>query len=143
MALSGGEGFSAQTSESAALIARIGQLGEAIDAHRERQQAAHPGLTLTGMYNVLEQLRRGVALTHKEKLIHEQGLVSVLASLHDELDAAVLHIYGWGDLAAALVGKPGGMLPYPEAGEAQVAAEAELLSRLVALNAERAAEEAR
>ncbi|MCX7071306.1 MAG: class I SAM-dependent DNA methyltransferase [Gammaproteobacteria bacterium] len=135
--------FPALDARDPALIARIGHLGEAIDAHRKRQQAAHPGLTLTGLYNVLEQLRRGATLTVKEKLIHEQGLVSVLASLHDELDAAVLDAYGWGDLAPALVGKPGGTLPYPEAGEAQVAAEAELLSRLVALNAERAAEEAR
>lgn len=125
------------------LSARIGRIGEAIDAHRKRQQAAHPGLTLTGMYNVLEQLRRGVALNPKEKLIHEQGLVSVLASLHDELDTAVLDAYGWGDLAPALVGRPGGTLPYPEADEAQQQAEAELLTRLVALNVERAAEEAR
>lgn len=128
---------------SETLSARIGRLGEAIDTHRKRQQAAHPGLTLTGMYNVLEQLRRGVALNPKEKAIHEQGLVSVLASLHDELDAAVLDAYGWGDLAPTLVGKPGGTLPYPEAEEAQQQAEAELLTRLVALNAERAAEEAR
>ncbi len=95
------------------------------------------------MYNVLEQLRRGASLNAKEKAIHEQGLVSVLASLHDELDTAVLAAYGWSDLAPALVGKPGGTLPYPEAGEAQTAAESELQSRLVALNTERAAEEAR
>ena len=31
----------------------IRQLGEDLDAHRKRQQAVHPGLTLTGMYNVL------------------------------------------------------------------------------------------
>ncbi|MDP3295241.1 MAG: hypothetical protein Q8M37_10985 [Nevskia sp.] len=141
--LPGGEGLGATSSAGVALIDRIRHLGEAIDAHRKRQQAAHPGLTLTGLYNVLEQLRRGVALTAKEKAIHEQGLVSVLASLHDELDTAVLAAYGWSDLAPALVGKPGGTLPYPEADEAQTAAESELLSRLVALNAERAAEEAR
>ena len=40
-----------------ALRGRIAQLAEQIDAHRKRQQAAHPGLTLTGMYNVLEILR--------------------------------------------------------------------------------------
>ncbi|MCB1134216.1 MAG: class I SAM-dependent DNA methyltransferase, partial [Verrucomicrobiae bacterium] len=41
---------------------RIRDLGEKLDAHRKARQAAHPGLTLTGMYNVLETLRRGEAL---------------------------------------------------------------------------------
>ena len=68
----------------------IATLAEQIDAHRKHQQAAHTGLTLTGMYNVLEALREGRALTAKEKAIHTQGLVSVLKDLHDELDAAVL-----------------------------------------------------
>src|SRR5690606_25765124 len=81
---------------------RIRNLAEQLDAHRKRQQAAHPGLTLTGMYNVLEKLRSGEALTAKERVIHEQGLVSVLRQLHDELDAAVLHAYGWGDLLGLL-----------------------------------------
>ena len=79
---------------------RIRQLAEDLDAHRKARQALHPGLTMTGMYNVLEQLRRGEPLGPKERLIHEQGLVSVLRQLHDELDAAVLAAYGWGDLAA-------------------------------------------
>ena len=48
------------------------------DAHRLRQQAAHPGLTITDMYNVLGKLRRGEPLTAKDKKVHEQGLVSVL-----------------------------------------------------------------
>ena len=101
--------------------AEIRALGDQLDAHRKRRQAAHPGLTLTGMYNVLEKLRSGEALTAKERVIHEQGLVSVLKQIHDELDAAVAAAYGW---------------------PADVPDE-EILSRLVALNAERAAEEAR
>lgn len=67
----------------------------------------------------------------------------MLAELHDWLDALVLQAYGWADLAPALVGKPGGTLPWPEKPAAQAEAEEELLVRLVALNAERAAEEAR
>src|SRR5690606_17167315 len=59
-------------------INRIRNLAEQLDAHRKRQQAAHPGLTLTGMYNVLEKLRAGEPLSAKERAIHEQGLVSVL-----------------------------------------------------------------
>ena len=67
----------------------IRELGEALDAHRKKQQAAHPGLTITGMYNVLEKLRSGEELTAKEKKIHDDGLVSVLKKIHDDLDAAV------------------------------------------------------
>ena len=99
---------------------RIRQLAEALDAHRKARQALHPGLTLTGMYNVLEQLRRGEPLTPKEKLIHEQGLISILRQIHDELDAAVLAAYGWGDLAASFsfprssVGMPSWPLQRPE-----------------------------
>ena len=99
---------------------RIRALAEELDAHRKRVQAAHPGLTLTGMYNVLEALRAGRELTPKEQAIHDNGLVSVLRQLHDELDAAVADAYGW---PASL-------------------SDAEILRRLVALNAERAAEEA-
>ena len=86
------------------------------------------------MYNVLEKLRHGEPLTAKDKLIHELGLVSVLKSLHDELDAAVLAAYGWSDLGAALADHAH--------AEARAAAVDELLQRLVALNARRAAEEA-
>jgi hypothetical protein len=60
------------------------------------------------------------------------GLVSVLKTLHDELDAAVLDAYGWSDLTASLA----------DPATREAAAET-LLVRLVALNAERAAEEAK
>jgi hypothetical protein len=99
---------------------RIRTLAEALDAHRKRQQGQHPNLTMTGMYNVLARLRSGEALSAKEKTIHEQGLVAVLKQLHDELDAAVADAYCW---------------PADLADEA-------ILERLVALNNERAAEEA-
>ena len=75
---------------------------------------------MTGMYNVLEAVRAGAPLSAKEKKIYEQGLVGILKQLHDELDAAVAEAYTWPtDLSTD-----------------------EILSRLVALNAERAAEEA-
>jgi hypothetical protein len=64
--------------------ARIAALAEQLDAHRKRQQAAHPELTLTGMYNVLAKLKRGEPLTAKDKTLHEAGLVAVLRQLHDE-----------------------------------------------------------
>jgi SAM-dependent methyltransferase len=100
---------------------RIRELGEALDAHRKAQQKTHPGLTITGMYNVLEKLRSGEALTAKEKKIHDDGLVSVLKKIHDDLDAAVFDAYGW---PATLT-------------------DDEILERLVALNHERAEEEKR
>jgi len=114
------------------LTERIRQLAEQIDAHRKAQQAEHRDITLTGMYNVLEKLRNGEALTDKDKIIHEQGLVSVLRTLHDELDAAALEAYGWSDLG-----------PEPWTNEAARSAWTDaLLQRLVDLNTHRAAEEA-
>lgn len=99
--------------------ARIRDLGEKLDAHRKARQELHPDLTMTGMYNVLQALREGRELTAKEKTIHEQGLVTVLRELHDELDAAVAEAYGW---------------PVDLPDE-------EILARLVALNTERVQEE--
>lgn len=69
---------------------RLCDLAKQLDAHRKRQQVQHPTLALSGMYNVLNKIRSGEPLTAKDKAIHEQGLVSVLQTLHDELDAAVL-----------------------------------------------------
>jgi len=125
-----------------AISKSIADLAEQLDAHRKRQQAQHPDLTMTGMYNVLEKLRREEPLTAKEKTIHEQGLVSVLRELHDDLDRAVFAAYGWDDLAEKLVGRPGATTPWPEKPEDQLEAEEELLQRLVDLNHQRAAEEA-
>jgi hypothetical protein len=124
------------TGMTPAHISSIRELAEAIDAHRKARQTAHEGVTLTGLYNVLAKLRTGEALTAKEKVLHEQGLVGVLRSLHDDLDAEVLHAYGWEDLAAALADHR------PTAAEARAAAVATLLERLVALNSKRAGEEA-
>jgi hypothetical protein len=122
---------------------KIGPLAQQIDNLRKRVREKHNDLSFTELYNVLEKLRRNEPLTAKDKVIHDHGLVSVLRELHDELDRAVFAAYGWNDLADALVGKPGATTPYPEKSAEQAAAEEELLSRLVALNAERAAEEAR
>jgi hypothetical protein len=100
---------------------RIRFLGEQIDAHRKRQQEAHPNLTMTEMYNVLEELRAGEPLNATSQLIHDRGLVSVLRDLHDDLDGAVAEAYGW----------------QPDLSTEDV------LFRLVELNIARAAEERR
>ena len=59
-------------------------------------------------------------MNEKERRIHDQGLVGLLRQLHDELDAAVAEAYSWPT-----------DLP-----------EAEILERLVQLNAQRVTEEA-
>ena len=99
---------------------KIRELGESLDAHRKARQALFPELTLTGMYNVLQSIRENHPLSKKEMLIHEQGLISILKKLHDDLDKAVAEAYGWStDLS-----------------------DEEILARLVALNEERTKEEA-
>ncbi len=119
----------------------IGALAEKIDAHRKKQQAAYPDVTLTGLYNVLEKQRRHTPLNAKEKTLHAHGLAAVLNELHNELDAAVLEAYGWQDLAGALLGQPGALTPLVDKPDALAEAEETLLARLAALNAERAREE--
>ncbi|MFN3834680.1 MAG: type IIL restriction-modification enzyme MmeI [Glycocaulis sp.] len=145
------------------LKARLDALGERLDSFRKERLEAHDFLTMTKLYNVLERVRAleagpssfetqaspapqdegqegnrtrphpeevrsavskggGVPpLTEAERDIYEAGLVGVLKDIHDQIDAAVAEAYGWpADLE-----------------------EEEILSRLVALNHERAAEEAR
>ncbi len=100
---------------------RLRHLGEQLDAHRKAQQAAHPRLTLTAMYNVLEKLRAKERIEGKDREIYDQGLIGILRDLHDQIDTAVADAYGWpADLS-----------------------DDEILHRLVDLNCERAAEEAR
>ena len=98
---------------------RIRQLAESLDAHRKQQQAYHPKLTITSLYNVLEKLRAGTPLDPKEQTIHEQGLVTVLRQLHDDLDVAVADAFGLSPTAS----------------------DDAILAHLAGLNAQRAAEE--
>lgn len=141
----------ANPSLTPALRERIAQLAEQIDAHRKARLAAHPTLTLTGLYNLLATLRSqraaaaapGMAhppqaapvLTAKEQAVFDQGLVGVLDELHTELDAAVLQAYGWADLGTP-TWAAGGLRAAEAWGQA-------VLARLSALNAERAALEAK
>jgi hypothetical protein len=72
------------------------------------------------LYNTLERVRSGAALTDAERDVHDAGQVSILRHLYDRLDEAVAAAYGWpADLPAS-----------------------EIVARVVALNAERRAEEA-
>lgn len=101
--------------------ARISDESEVLDALRKAVLAQHPDLTLTKLYNVLETLRGGHPLSEAERDVHDRGLVSLISQHHTAIDAAVSEAYGWpADLS-----------------------DEDILTRLVALNKERAAEEAK
>ena len=103
------------------LKGKIRAEAEALDGLRKRVLAGHEDLTLTRLYNVLEALREGRTLTEAERDIHDRGLVTLIRRHHDAIDALTAQAYGWPtDLS-----------------------DDEILTRLVALNKERAAEEAR
>ena len=124
-------------------------LGNRLDSFRKERLAEHDFLTMTSLYNVLERMRELENKCHvpplsaRERDIHDAGLVAVLKEIHDDIDRAVFEVYGWSDLIPALVGKPGATTPSVHKSPAQEEAEEELLSRLVALNRKRAAEERR
>lgn len=103
---------------------KIRDIAEELDAQR-KAVLANPDkkLTLTRLYNVREALRtKGLErLSEEEAHIKDDGLVLILNELHDRLDAAVAEAYGW-------------RVDLPEA---------EILTRLVALNKQRVADEAR
>ena len=104
-----------------ALKTRIRTEAEALDRLRKKVLADHADLTLTGLYNVLEALKEGRAFSDKERDMHDRGLVTLIRQHHDAIDAAVAEAYGWpADLS-----------------------DEDILTRLVALNKERAAEEAK
>jgi hypothetical protein len=97
----------------------IADVAEALDRHRKEALARDERVTMTGMYNVLEKLRSGEALTAKEREIHELAACGVLEEYHEALDRLVAAAYGW---------------PWPLPREA-------ILERLVALHDVRVAEE--
>ena len=99
----------------------IREQAQQLDDHRKRQLAEHADLTLTELYNVLEQVRAGATLSDRERDIFGRGLVDTLGQYHDELDDLVARAYGW----------PAGL------------DDQTILARLTTLNAERAAEERR
>ena len=106
---------------------KIRELGDRLDSHRKRVQAAHPEVTITAMYNLMEKLRNGETLDDKDKAFNQKALVSTLKQIHDELDLAVFSAYGWEDLGNTEVRSEN--------------VEEMILERRVKLNAERAEEE--
>ncbi|WP_313012533.1 DNA methyltransferase [Brevundimonas sp.] len=103
-----------------AMRGRMRAAGEALDAHRRAVLADNPDLTLTALYNCLEQVRAGAPLDTKAEAIKQRGLVIILRDLHDAIDHLTASAYGW-----------------PEGLPREA-----LVTRLVALNQARAQEEA-
>ena len=99
---------------------RLRAAGEALDAHRRAVLADNPDLTLTALYNCLEQVKAGAPLDAKAEAIKQRGLIIILRDLHDAIDRLTASAYGW-----------------PEGLSAEA-----IVLRLVALNQTRAQEEA-
>lgn len=97
----------------------VAEIAAAIDAHRKSALQRDAELTMTGIYNVIQKIRAKVALSVKERRIHDSGACGVLLDLHDKLDAQVAQAYGW---------------PWPMTRD-------EIIERLVALHDERVTEE--
>ncbi len=89
-------------------------MGDRLGTHRKQVQAAHPEITITGMYNLLEKLRAGQPFTDGDREYNNKALVSTLRQIHDELDVAVLEAYGWDDLVPMLSPSPLAPLPKVE-----------------------------
>jgi hypothetical protein len=97
----------------------IAALAEELDSTRKAVRVEHPEWTLTALYNVRTKHLTGEQLDLIEQDMLTRGRVAIIAELHDRLDRAVARAYGWAaDLSAD-----------------------DIVARLVALNAERAAEE--
>ena len=101
----------------------LADAGERLDAFHKLRLEEQPQLTLTRLYNALEAHRARVAtgrpMTAAETADFDAGSVLILDELHRDIDRLTLDSYGW---------------PAQETAE-------DRLARLVALNAERAAEE--
>jgi hypothetical protein len=96
----------------------ITDLGEELDATRKAALTDAPGLTITELYNLRDKLRSG-SLSKLDRDRATTARAAIVNRLHEQLDVAVSSAYGWSD-----------DLP-----------PSEIVARLAALNAARAAEE--
>ncbi len=102
--------------------ATIAAIAGDLDVTRRAALDEVPSLTMTGLYNLVAAVRRGET---GDEAVVRRARARIVAKLHDDLDAAVAAAYGWADDHAA-----GRLTPTA------------IVARLVALNAERRAEEA-
>jgi hypothetical protein len=99
--------------------AAIGELADELDETRKAALAEVPRLTMTEIYNLRDRQRSGQLSDLLEVDRAKAARVGIIDRLHQQIDAEVAAAYGW----------PADLPP------------AEIVARLVALNAERAAEE--
>ena len=130
------------------VLKQLRSLGEKLDKFRKSQISANPKQTLTNMYNCLEAVRLAEHVADYEmsdwdKATYAECSIAILKQYHDEIDTMVLAAYGWSDMARVLVGRQGATKPHQPKAQEQIEAEQTLMFRLVALNKERAEEEAR
>lgn len=97
----------------------IAELAEELDATRKAALAEVPGLSMTEIYNLREKLRARAPMNLAEQDRARAARAGIVNRLHEQIDEAVAAAYGW----------PADLPP------------SEIVARLVALNAERAAEE--
>ncbi|MEJ7776780.1 MAG: DNA methyltransferase [Sphingomicrobium sp.] len=97
----------------------IDDLAEELDATRKQALAEVPRLTMTEIYNWRERIAAGEPLQGNDLDRATAARAFIVHRLHEQIDAAVADAYGW----------PANLAP------------AEIVARLVALNAERKAEE--
>jgi hypothetical protein len=77
------------------LRARIADVAERIDRHRKAALARSEEVGRTTLYNVVDRLRSGEALSKAEREVHELSACGTPRDLHDALDRAVAEAYGW------------------------------------------------
>lgn len=98
---------------------RIADLAEELDATRKLALAEVPRLTMTEIYNLRERIAAGDQLNPSDLARATAARAFIVHQLHGKLDGAVAEAYGF----------PANLAP------------SEIVARLVALNAERKAEE--
>jgi hypothetical protein len=106
--------------------AGIAELAEELDATRKAALAEIDKLTMTELYNLRVKLKSGEPMGDKEQRRATKARAAIVDRLHEQIDQAVADAYGWGE-----EWKTGALGP------------SEIVARLVALNHERAAEEAK
>jgi hypothetical protein len=99
--------------------ASIAELANELDAARKAALRETPGLTLTEIYNLRDMVRSGEPLIFAVEDRATRARAGIVNRLHEQIDEAVAAAYGW----------PANLPP------------SEIVTRLVALNTERAAEE--
>ena len=102
----------------------VAEIADRLDTMRRAALADVPSLTVTGLYNLVAPIRQGT-LPPEQEAAAVKARARIVAKLHDDLDIAVADAYGWGEEWRRA--------PLPPA---------EIVRRLVALNATRAKAEA-